>query len=67
MGTVLIFFLMMALHPGVVKRAQREIDAVTDGVRLPTLEDRLQLPFIDCIVKEVYRLDNYTFDLCSFR
>ena len=43
MGTVLIFFLMMALHPEVAKRAQREIDAVTDGVRLPTLEDRLQL------------------------
>ena len=67
MGTVLISFLMMALHPEVVKRAQREIDAVTDGVRLPTLEDRLQLPFIDCIVKEVYRLDNCAFDLYVFR
>lgn len=46
---------MMALHPEVVKRAQDEIDAVTNVDRLPTLDDRFQLPFIDCIVKETYR------------
>lgn len=49
---------MMALHPEVVERAQAEIDAVTNADRLPTLDDRSQLPFIDCIVKEVYRYDH---------
>lgn len=57
---------MMALHPEVVERAQAEIDAVTNADRLSTLDDRSQLPFIDCIVKEVYRYDHIvTFDYSS--
>lgn len=46
---------MMALHPEVVKRAQAEIDQAIGSERLPTLEDRGKLPYIDCIVREVYR------------
>ena len=49
------FFLMMVLHPHVVKRAQAEIDRVVGSRRLPNLEDREQLPYIDCIVKELFR------------
>lgn len=45
----------MALHPEVVERAQAEIDQVIGSERLPTLEDRGKLPYIDCIVREVYR------------
>ncbi|EJD39014.1 cytochrome P450 [Auricularia subglabra TFB-10046 SS5] len=47
--------LALALHPDVQIRAQREIDAVTLGERLPTLDDRGSLPYIDAIVKEVMR------------
>ena len=46
----------MTLHPEVAKRAQEEIDKVLGyGDRLPTLDDRDDLPYIDCIIKELYR------------
>lgn len=51
----------MALHPEVVERAQAEIDQVIGSERLPTLEDRGKLPYIDCIVREVYR---YVLTVC---
>ena len=35
--------------------AQKELDAVTRKERLPTFEDRLKLPFVDAICKEVIR------------
>lgn len=46
---------MAALHPEVVKKAQEELDRVTGGERLPTFDDRVELPYIDCIMKEVFR------------
>jgi len=45
----------MALYPGVQRRAQAELDTVTGGSRLPTYEDRPNLPYINAIVKEVLR------------
>ncbi|EJD05107.1 cytochrome P450 [Fomitiporia mediterranea MF3/22] len=50
------FFLMMALHPEVAKKAQEEIENVIGRDRLPAFDDRKQLPFIDCILKELYRI-----------
>lgn len=47
--------MMAALHPEVVKKAQEELDRVTGGERLPTFDDRVELPYIDCIMKEVFR------------
>lgn len=49
------FFLMMVRHPEVVERAQAEIDSVVGSHRLPNLDDREKLPYIDCIVKELLR------------
>ncbi|KAG5721459.1 O-methylsterigmatocystin oxidoreductase [Termitomyces sp. T112] len=49
------FFLAMALNPDVMRKAQAEIDSVTGGDRLPTLEDRQNLPYIDALTKEVFR------------
>ncbi|TFY68456.1 hypothetical protein EVJ58_g998 [Rhodofomes roseus] len=49
------FFLAMTLHPKVYVKAQEEIDRVVGSNRLPTLEDRPNLPYIDCILKETYR------------
>lgn len=46
---------MMTHHPEVVKKAQTEIDEVIGSSQLPTLQDRPNLPYIDCIVKEVMR------------
>lgn len=46
---------MMALHPEIVENAQAEIDEVTGTHRLPTLDDRPNMPYVDCILKEVYR------------
>ena len=49
------FFFAMMLHPAAQQCAQREIDTVTKQARLPTLDDRSALPFIDCIIKELLR------------
>jgi len=55
-SAVLTFFLMMTLHPEVVEKAQAEIDEVTGSHRLPTLDDRPNMPYVECILKEVYRI-----------
>lgn len=48
----------MILRPDIVKRAQEEIDkALGYGDRLPTLDDLDDLPYIDCILKELYRYE----------
>lgn len=49
------FFLALSLHPGVVKKAQHEIDSVIGNERLPTFEDRPHLPYINALVMEVFR------------
>lgn len=45
----------MVLYPDVQTRAQAEIDRVVGKDRLPTYEDRTQLPYIECLVKEILR------------
>ncbi|KAF8298244.1 cytochrome P450 [Clavulina sp. PMI_390] len=49
------FLYAMILHPEIQAKAQTEIDGITSGERLPTLADRPNLPYIDCILKEVMR------------
>lgn len=53
--TLQIFFHVMMAHPEIQKRAQAQLDAVVGPDRLPTLNDRDQLPYIDAILKEVTR------------
>ncbi|PBK58991.1 cytochrome P450 [Armillaria solidipes] len=67
--TLLTFFLAMSLHPEVQRRAQAEVDAVTGGTRLPTLEDRAQgrLPYVEAIVQETFRWNPATPIGGSFR
>ena len=43
------------LHPEVVRKAQAQLDVVVGRDRLPTFNDRMQLPYIEAIVKEVLR------------
>ena len=45
----------MTLHPEIFSEAQAEIDTVVGRERLPELSDREKLPFLECVIKEVYR------------
>lgn len=45
----------MALYPEVQKKAQAELDAVVGSTRLPTMADRARLPYIEGVIREVYR------------
>ena len=45
----------MIRHPEVQRKAQAQIDEIVGNGQLPTLEARVELPYIDCILKEVMR------------
>jgi len=49
------FFRTMALYPAVQKRAQEEIDHVVGTERLPNFEDRVSLPYVEALLREVFR------------
>ena len=48
-------FLMMVVNPGVQEKAQAQIDAVVGRDRLPSIDDRPLLPYIDAIFRESLR------------
>ena len=50
------FFLAMLLHPGAKTKAQKELDNLTGGERLPTFADRDKLPYLNGLLKEVLRM-----------
>ncbi|KAI9459772.1 cytochrome P450 [Boletus coccyginus] len=52
---LMTFFLMMTVNPAAQERAQTQIDAVVGKDRLPTIDDRPLLPFIDAILRETHR------------
>ena len=54
-SVLMTFFLMMVLNPGVQERVQAQIDAVVGKDRLPTMDDRPLLPFLDAIFWETLR------------
>lgn len=49
------FFLMMTLNPAVQEKAQAQIDVVVGKDRLPTMDDRPMLPWIDAIFRGTLR------------
>ncbi|KAH9886935.1 cytochrome P450 [Cubamyces lactineus] len=49
------FFLAMVLHPEAFKRAQEELDTVIGRTRLPDFDDRDSLPYLECVLREIYR------------
>jgi cytochrome P450 len=49
------FFLMMVVNQGAQEKAQAEIDAVVGKDRLPTIDDRPLLPYLDAIFREILR------------
>ncbi|CCL99947.1 uncharacterized protein FIBRA_01972 [Fibroporia radiculosa] len=54
-STIITFILAMVLYPEVAKKAQAEVDAVVGHSRLPDFDDRASLPYLECVVKEVFR------------
>lgn len=58
---------MMILNPEIQRRAQSEVDqfVATEG-RLPSFEDRASLPFVGCILKEVYRWVSFVSVVITF-
>lgn len=54
----------MTMYPDVQKRAQAELDRLIGNDRLPTFDDREQLPYINALVKETLRW-NPAIPLCK--
>jgi cytochrome P450 len=46
---------MMVVNQGAQEKAQAEIDAVVGKDRLPTIDDRPLLPYLDAIFREILR------------
>lgn len=55
-STETVFVMAMVLTPKVQTQAQKEVDAVTGGRRLPSFDDWKELPIVERIVYEVLRL-----------
>ncbi|KAF8992253.1 cytochrome P450 [Cyathus striatus] len=49
------FILAMLRFPEIQRKAQRELDAIINDVRLPTFQDEPSLPYLSAILKEVLR------------
>jgi len=54
-GLLCAFILAMVSNPGIQRKAQAEIDQVVGNDRLPGFEDRTNLPYVECIIKETLR------------
>ncbi|KAJ7841589.1 cytochrome P450 [Mycena olivaceomarginata] len=54
-SVVAVFLLAMVLNPECQIRAQKEIDSVVGTSRFPTFDDRVKLPFVECILQETLR------------
>lgn len=61
---LMTFILMMVVNPAVQEKAQAQLDAVVGKDRLPTIEDRTSLPFLDAIYWETLRYNPVT-PLCE--
>ncbi|QRV73542.1 cytochrome P450 family protein [Ceratobasidium sp. AG-Ba] len=54
-NTLLVFVLAMLLFPETQLKAQEEISVVIGSNRLPTLDDRSSLPYLERLLQEVLR------------
>ena len=45
----------MILYPEVYRKAQEEMRRVLEPGRLPNFDDRASLPYLECVLKEVFR------------
>ncbi|EMD36301.1 hypothetical protein CERSUDRAFT_65977 [Gelatoporia subvermispora B] len=54
-ATVLTFIMAMALNRDKQRIAQAELDTVIDEDRLPRIDDRHRLPYVNAVIKETMR------------
>ncbi|KAF3902278.1 hypothetical protein ABW20_dc0107053 [Dactylellina cionopaga] len=54
-ASLAFFFLAMSIFPEVQKKAQEELDRVVGTGRLPSFQDRANLPYLDAVLKETVR------------
>ncbi|THH30274.1 hypothetical protein EUX98_g3897 [Antrodiella citrinella] len=54
-STMKTFVLAMLLYPDVFQEAREEIDRVVGPSRLPEIDDRESLPYLNAVIKEAYR------------
>ncbi|KAF8656969.1 hypothetical protein AX16_002324 [Volvariella volvacea WC 439] len=59
-SSIITFMLAMILYPHVQARAQEEVDRILKDEggnlkRLPSVDDRLKMPYVDALMKEVWR------------
>ena len=45
----------MTMYPEILEKARAEVDAVVGHERLPTMQDREGLPYVNAICKELLR------------
>ena len=45
----------MIMHPEVLEKVQAEMDSVIGPDRLPDFDDRNTLPYLESVMKELYR------------
>lgn len=55
-SSLMTFFLEMVRHPEIQRKAQFELERVVGTDRLPTFADRESLPYIEAVIREVYRM-----------
>ncbi|XP_071452669.1 methyl farnesoate epoxidase-like isoform X2 [Hetaerina americana] len=58
LNTLSFAILYMILYPEAQKKVQQEIDEVIGKDRLPSLNDRTRLPYVEATIHEVYRLSS---------
>jgi cytochrome P450 len=49
------FLIAMVLHPDKQRKCQAELDAMVGRSRMPTFEDRDNLPYLKATVREILR------------
>ncbi|KAG8688865.1 hypothetical protein FRC11_004612 [Ceratobasidium sp. 423] len=54
-ATMSNFIVAMMLHPTVARTAREEIDRVVGTERLPAMSDRVDLPYLECVLSETLR------------
>ncbi|CAG9856915.1 unnamed protein product [Phyllotreta striolata] len=55
-NTLSFGFLYLILNPDVQRKAQEEIDRVVGRTRCPSLNDRPNMPYLECVVMESLRM-----------